>query len=133
MNMGHVLRGRIIYAGRAAGQALVSTEPLSFFGGFDLTTGVVTEKGHPLEGRPVAGRIVVFPTGTGSTVGSFALLRMVKSGVGPVALVMEAADTIVAVGAIIAELPCVDQIAIADIEDSAWVELSNSEVMVRGL
>ena len=49
MNTGHVLRGRVIHPGRATGQALVSTEPLSFFGGFDLTTGVVSEKGHPLE------------------------------------------------------------------------------------
>ena len=133
MNDEQVLRGRLIHAGRAAGRALVSAEPLSFFGGFDLDTGAVTERGHPLEGQPVAGRVLVFPTGTGSTVGSFALLRMVRGGVGPAALVMATVDTIVAVGAIIAELPCVDQIAIADIHDGDWVEVADSEVVVRVL
>jgi uncharacterized protein len=121
-------RGRVIYGGRARGRALVSRAPLSFFGGFDLTTGVVTEKDHPLEGQCVAGRVLVFPTGTGSTVGSFALLRLVKSGVGPVGLVMQSADTTVAVGAIIAEIPCVDQIELVGIEDGAMAEISNDEV-----
>jgi predicted aconitase with swiveling domain len=100
----------VIFGGNASGPALVSPAPLSFFGGFDLTTGVVTEREHPLEGQSVAGCILVFPTGTGSTVGSFALLRMVKSGVGPLGLVLASCDTIVAVGAIVAEIPCVDQI-----------------------
>ncbi len=108
-------RGRVIHRGRASGRALTSEQSLSFFGGFDLETGVVTERGHPLEGQAVAGRVLVFPTGTGSTVGSFALLRMVRGGVGPAALVMRSCDTTVAVGAIIAEIPCVDQVDI-----SAW-------------
>ena len=122
------MRGRMIYGGRARGRALVSRAPLSFFGGFDLDTGVVTEKDHPLEGQSVAGRVLVFPTGTGSTVGSFALLRLVKSGVGPVGLVMQSADTTVAVGAIIAEIPCVDQIELRAIEDGAMVDIADDEV-----
>lgn len=124
-------RGRVIRAGQAAGQAWVSTAPLSFFGGFDLETGILREKGHPLDGQPIGGRILVFPTGTGSTVGSFALLRMVKAGVGPLGLVMGSADTIVAVGAIIAEIPCIDRIPIEEIEDEAWVEIDDEEVRVR--
>jgi len=116
-------RGRVIYPGRASGRALTTQQPLSFFGSFDLETGVVTERGHPLEGRAVTGRVLVFPTGTGSTVGSFALLRMVRSGVGPAALVMRSCDTTVAVGAIIAEIPCVDQVDISlwNDDDQLWV------------
>ncbi len=123
--------GRVIYRGAAAGEALVSTAPLSFFGGFDLETGVVSERDHPLEGRSVAGRVLVFPTGTGSTVGSFALLRMVRGGVGPAALVMEQCDTIVAVGAIISELPCVDRVALDGIADGDTVTLDGAEVRVE--
>jgi hypothetical protein len=106
------LRGRVIYAGAARGEVLRSLEPLSFYGGFDLSTGVVTEQGHPLCGQSVSGRVLVFPRGKGSTVGSYALLRLAKGGVAPAALVMASCDTTVAVGAIIAEIPCVDLIDI---------------------
>jgi predicted aconitase with swiveling domain len=64
-------------------------------------------------------------------VGSFALLRLVKGGVGPVGLVMQSADTTVAVGAIIAEIPCIDQIELVGIEDGAMAEISNDEVSFR--
>ena len=121
-------RGRVIYPGHATGKALTSALPLSFFGGFNLDTGIVTERGHPLEGQRVAGRILVFPTGTGSTVGSFALLRMVRGGVGPAALVMRSCDTTVAVGAIIAEVPCVDQIDISVWNDGDELRIADGEV-----
>ena len=122
--------GGVIYRGRARGRALVSSAPLSFFGGFDLDRGVVTERGHPLEGCCVAGRVLVFPTGTGSTVGSFALLRMVRQGVGPAALVMRECDTTVAVGAIIAEVPCVDRVDLPDLDDSAELVVDGAEVHI---
>ncbi len=120
--------GRVIHGGRAQGPALVSSAPLSFFGGFDLDRGVVSERGHPLEGCCVRGKVLVFPTGTGSTVGSFALLRMVRSGVGPAALVMESCDTTVAVGAIIAELPCVDGLDPTDFVDGEPLTVEGREV-----
>ena len=123
--------GRVIYDGRAHGEAMVSSAAISFFGGFDLDHGVVTEAGHPLQGRCVAGRVLVFPTGTGSTVGSFALLRMVRGGVGPAALVMESCDTTVAVGAIISEIPCVDQVDITGVEDGTQLSVEGKEVEVH--
>jgi len=126
------MHARVIYGGRATGSALTSTLPLSFFGGFDLDTGVVTECGHPLEGQSVTGRILVFPTGTGSTVGSFALLRMARAGVGPAALVMKACDTTVAVGAIIAEIPCVDSVDITAIRGQDTVVVAGREVSIAG-
>ena len=64
-----ILQGRTIYQGKAAGQALVTTQGISFFGGVDPETGVVVERGHELEGRCIAGKVLVFPTGKGSTVG----------------------------------------------------------------
>lgn len=123
-------RGRVIYEGRASGEALVCDAPLSFFGGLDLDRGVVSERGHPLEGRCVTGRVLVFPTGTGSTVGSFALLRMVRGGVGPAALVMEKCDTTVAVGAIISEIPCVDRIDLSAFFDGERLVVDGPEVQV---
>lgn len=122
------LIGRAIHAGTAQGVALVSDAPISFFGGVDLDTGVVTEKGHPLEGECLAERVLVFPRGTGSTVGSFALMRLARQAKGPAALVMEACDTTVAVGAIIAEIPCVDRIELRRIATGMRLTLRDGEV-----
>lgn len=102
------LQGRIIRKGCAQGKALVSLEPVSFYGGVELDTGCVVEPGHPLEGHPLAGRVLVIPRGKGSTVGSWAILRLQRRGLGPVAILCERCETIVAVGAILAEIPCVD-------------------------
>ena len=107
-----VHHGRVVYHGSARGTALCCAEPLSFYGGFDLSTGVVTEREHPLCGQSVSGRVLVFPTGKGSTVGSYALLRLAKEGAAPAGLVMATCDTTVAVGAIIAEIPCIDLVDI---------------------
>ncbi|HDI12692.1 MAG TPA: DUF126 domain-containing protein, partial [Hadesarchaea archaeon] len=65
------MRGRSISPGKTRGEALVSREPIGFYGGVDPKTGVVIEKGHELEGKCVRGKILVFPQGKGSTVGSY--------------------------------------------------------------
>ncbi len=118
-----VLRGRKIAKGRAAGEVLRSLAPISFFGGVDPASGLVTEPGHPLEGRSVAGKVLVFPTGKGSTVGSYTLYRLARQGVAPAAIVNRECETIVAVGAIIGGIPCVDHVAIEELEDGARVEV----------
>ena len=105
-----ILNGRKISAGSATGKALVTSIGISFFGGIDPETGRVVEKGHELEGQSVAGRVLVFPTGKGSTVGSYTLFRLKKAGLAPAAIVNAEAETITAVGCIISEIPCVDQI-----------------------
>ena len=68
-----ILTGRVIKAGQAEGLALVSPETIGFFGMIDTETGIVVERGHPLEGESVVGRVLVFPAGKGSTVGSYSL------------------------------------------------------------
>lgn len=113
------LRGRKIFGGKARGNALVSDEAVSFFGGVNPDTGVIEEEGHPLQGKSVSGRVLVFPHGKGSTVGSYTLYRMKKAGTAPVAILNRDCETIVAVGAIIAEIPCVDRIDIDQIPDDA--------------
>ncbi len=111
--------GRTIYCGRAEGAALVTKMGISFFGGVDPETGTIVEKGHELEGQSVAGKILVFPTGKGSTVGSYTLYRLKRAGLAPVAIVNAECETITAVGCIIAEIPCVDRIAIGEIAAGA--------------
>jgi len=106
------MRGRTINPGTVEAEAIVSTEPIGFYGGIDIETGVVIEKGHPLEGQCVTNKILVFPNGKGSTVGSYVIYGMAKNNVGPAALVNRETETIVATGAILAGVPCVDHIDI---------------------
>ena len=125
-----ILTGRVIKAGHAAGEALVSPEPIGFFGGVDPDSGVVVEGGHPLEGKCVAGRVLIFPTGKGSTVGSYILYRLKKSGLAPAALINAESEPIVAVGAIISEIPMVDGIDVAKISTGDRVEVENEVIRV---
>ena len=127
-----ILQGRKIFGGKARGSAMVSREAVSFFGGVNPDTGVIEEEGHPLEGKSVSGRVLVFPHGKGSTVGSYTLYRMMKTGTAPIAILNRECETIVAVGAIIAEIPCVDQIDIDQIPDDAvlLIDADNGRVEV---
>ena len=104
------LIGRKIYKGKVEGEAIVTSSSISFYGGVDPETGTVVEKGHELEGKSIVGKILVFPTGKGSTVGSYVLYQMAMTGKGPKGLILNDCEAIVAVGCIIGDIPCVDQI-----------------------
>lgn len=125
-----ILTGRIIKPGRGEGPALVSPVPIGFLGGVDPDTGIVLEPGHPLQGRSVAGKVLVFPTGKGSTVGSYTILRLRRGGHGPTAIVNAESEAIVAVGAIIADIPMVDRVDITQIRDGDWVVVEDGAVTV---
>jgi predicted aconitase with swiveling domain len=105
------IAGHIVCRGKASGPALVSKDAISFLGGIDPKTGDVIEKGHALYGKNVAGRVLVFPGGKGSTVGSYVIYQLKKNGVAPAAMINVRAEPIVAVGAIIAGIPMVDRLA----------------------
>lgn len=103
-----VLRGRGLSRYVGGGKALVSREPISFFGGVDPKSGVIVERGHPLENMSVKGRVLVFPYGKGSTVGAYVLYQMSRLGTAPVAIVNVKVDHVTLVGCIIAQIPLVD-------------------------
>ena len=109
------MNGRMISPGKAQAEAIVSTEPIGFYGGIDAKTGIVIEKGYQLEGQSVTGKVLVFPCGKGSTVGSYVIYGLHKNGVGPAAIVNAETETIVATGVILAGIPCVDGIDIEQI------------------
>lgn len=104
------IRARGIVAGRSSGRALVSSAPFSFVGGVDPATGSILDGGASGAGEPLEGRIFVFPTGKGSTVGSYVLYGLGKRGQGPAAIVNRRADSVVAVGATLAAIPMVDHV-----------------------
>jgi hypothetical protein len=125
------LKGRSIVPGHERGLALVSQKPISFLGGVDPDSGIIIEKNHDLEGKCVKDRVLCFPHGHGSTVGSYVLYSLAKNGVGPKAIVNEKADPVVVVGAIIAEIPMIDQVDIEQIENDDEVEVDSDKSLVK--
>lgn len=104
------IRGRTISRGRAEGEAVVTRESLSFLGGVDPKTGVVVERGHELEGRSLKDKILLFPRGKGSTVGSYVLYQMKKNNTAPRGIINIEAEEVVATGAIISGIPMLDSL-----------------------
>jgi predicted aconitase with swiveling domain len=121
------MKGRTISPGKAEGEAIVSSEPIGFYGGIDIKTGLVIEKDHPLEGKKVTGKILVFPCGKGSTVGSYVIYGLAKNKVGPAGIINKETETIVATGVILAGIPCIDQIDIDKIKTGDKVILNADE------
>ncbi|MCD6189170.1 MAG: DUF126 domain-containing protein [Thermococcus sp.] len=117
------LKGRKITRGKAKGIALVSKKPLSFLGGVDPETGIVKDIESDIRGESIKDKILVFPRGKGSTVGSYVIYQLKKNGVAPRAIIVEEAETIVATGAIIAEIPMVDKVDISKIKSGQIVEV----------
>jgi predicted aconitase with swiveling domain len=111
------LKGRKVVGGYAEGEALVSVDPVSFYGGIDPKTGVVIEPGHAVEGECILGKIFVFPTGKGSTVGSYVIYRMKKLGTAPAALINSETEAILATGCVISDIPLVDKFNMDPVEN----------------
>jgi hypothetical protein len=125
------MKGRVIFDGKAKGKILKSDVPLGLFGHLDPKTGVYREAGHPLDGKCVKGRVLVFPRAKGSTVGSYILYALRKTGKAPAAMVLSECDTIVAVGAIIGSIPAVDSVDLSTLKDGAPVEVRGREVILE--
>jgi len=102
------IKGHTVSKGQGTGNALVCTEPISFLGGIDPETGIIL-KGE-CKGKSVAGKVLVFPSGMGSTVGSYVIYQMAKNGVAPCAIINLETEPIVAVGAVISGIPLIDKL-----------------------
>ncbi|MEM2141647.1 MAG: DUF126 domain-containing protein [Candidatus Thorarchaeota archaeon] len=127
-----IIRCRSIFRGKVTGELLVSRSDISFFGGCDPKTGQIVEKGHPLEGVSISNKILAFPTGKGSTVGSYVLYALSKAGKAPLAIINESMDPVVAVGCIIGEIPAVDKVDLSKLVTgrTAEVDATNGTVTI---
>ena len=128
------LKGRKVVGGYAEGEALVSADPVSFYGGVDPETGVVVEPGHAVEGECITGKVFVFPTGKGSTVGSYVIYRMNKLGTAPAALVNSETEAIIATGCVISGIPLVDKLdrdPLVEIKSGDLLKVSADEGVVE--
>lgn len=101
---------KCVSKGKSKGEVLISKEPLSFLGGVDPETGIVIDSKHELYNQSISKKILVFPYGKGSTVGSYVLFNLALKKKAPAAIINKEAEPIVAAGAILAKIPMVHKI-----------------------
>src|SRR2546425_10860884 len=104
------IRARGIVPGRASGTAIASAAPFWFVGGVDRANGTILDATTGFAGERLEGRVCAFPTGKGSTVGSYVLFGLAKRAHGPAAILNRRADAVVAVGATLAGIPMLDRV-----------------------
>ncbi|MEM2126436.1 MAG: DUF126 domain-containing protein [Candidatus Methanosuratincola sp.] len=122
------MNGRAIVSGRAEGQAIVSETPFSFFLGVDTDTGIIIEEGHEQIGNSIAGKVLVYPFGKGSSGDCLRLWRCANNGVAPIGIVCRNADSIHAQGAILTNIPMVCNF---DEDPLVWIE-TGDYIQIRG-
>ena len=98
-----IIQGRSLVPGTAEGIALVGTEPLSFWGGYDQHTGEIIDRRHALSGKNARHRILAIPGTRGSSTTTAVLLEAVHRGTAPAALLTVGADTFLSLAAIVAD------------------------------
>ncbi len=94
---------RVVIPGSAEGIALVSNEPLSFWGGYDYHTGEIIDRRHPLAGEIAAGRILAVPFTRGSSTTTAVLLEAVRAQTAPAAILTTGVDSFFALASIVAD------------------------------
>ena len=102
-----VLRGRKVVGGYAEGEALVTRQTISGWGGVNAMQGTVIESRHELRGQSFAGKVLVFPGAKGSSGWSVVFHTARLAGVAPLALVFNEMTTKVALGAVVMRVPAV--------------------------
>jgi hypothetical protein len=122
-----------VASGSARGPALVTREAISFLGNVDAKTGLVVDPAHELFGQCIAGKVLIFPGGKGSTVGSYVIYQLKKRNLAPAAMINLRSEPIVAVGAIISAIPLVDRVPeeILQIKNGTLVEVDADGGLVR--
>lgn len=101
-------KAKPIFPGKVRGEVLYTDEPITFLGGVDPETGKITESGHELEGKSLRGKILVFPSAKGSTVGSYTIYGLKVHGNSPLAMICSKANPVIAIGAVMAKIPLLE-------------------------
>ena len=130
--MAIVIQGQPIIKGTAQGIALVTNEPLSFWGGYDFHTGEITDRRHPLSGENAAGRILAVPFSRGSSTTTAVLLEAVRVKTAPAAIITTRVDSFFALASIVADVMYSRPIPIFAISHSDFARLSSGDNLFLG-
>jgi predicted aconitase with swiveling domain len=121
------IAGRALVAGDAEGEALVTNESLSFWGGYDFRTGEIIDKHHPLAGVRAAGRILAVPFSKGSSTTTAVLLEAVRAGTAPAAILTTGPDPFFALASIVADVMYGKSFPVIALEPSDFASLQTGE------
>lgn len=128
--MGYLIQGTVVVEGTTEGSALVTDEPLSFWGGYDHQTGEITDRRHPLSGQNAAGQVLVMPFTRGSSTTTAVLLEAIKEGTAPAAILTNNVDSFFALASIVAKEMYGKPIPILAIEAEASSLLKTGDRLV---
>ena len=126
------LQGEIIVPGEASGAVLVSQEPLSFWGGYDQTSGEIIDRRHPLSGQFAGGRILAIPATRGSSTTTAVLLEAIRANTAPIAFITRGTDHFLALASIVAEEMYGQAIPIVSLNAQAFEQLESGQWVVIG-
>ena len=122
-----MIAGRVIVAGEAVGEALVTSDALSFWGGYDFHTGEIIDKHHPLAGVRASGRILAVPFSKGSSTTTAVLLEAVRAGTAPAAILTTGADAFFALASIVADVMYGKSFPVVALEPADFTSLQTGE------
>jgi predicted aconitase with swiveling domain len=118
-----LIAGRAVVEGEATGEALVTSEALSFWGGYDFRTGAIIDKHHPLTGVRAAGRILAVPFSKGSSTTTAVLLEAVRAGTAPAAILTTGVDSFFALASIVADVMYAKSFPVIALEPAEFASL----------
>lgn len=125
--MDYVIAGEPLVGGEAHGLALAGREPLSFWGGYDATTGEIIDRAHPLSGAVATGRVLVLPYSRGSSTGTAVLLESIRLGTAPAAIIVGGRDAFFALAAIVAQEMYARSLPVVAIDEARLAAISTGD------
>ena len=134
-----IIQGRPVISGSARGTALVSREPLSFWGGYDWKTGEIIDRRHPLSGSNAAGKILAIPFTRGSSTTTAVLLEAIRAKTAPAGIITTSADFFFALASVVADemysnpipLVAVSESDFAQLQTGDEIEINNGNIVVH--
>ena len=129
-----------VISGSARGMALVSSEPLSFWGGYDWKSGEITDRRHPLSGSIAKGKILAVPCTRGSSTTTAVLLEAIRAKTAPNAIITTANDFFFALASVVANelysshipLVAVAETDFAQLQTGDEIEIDNTGKIIAG-
>ena len=118
-----------VVPGIAKGVVLVTSKPISFWGGVDPASGLINDPRHDLFGQSVAGKVMVFPFGKGSSTGSLIMLELARVDKAPAAIVNVRTEPILATGPIVSHHFYGRQIPIICLDENSFRQLETGQVL----
>ena len=126
------LQGRVVIRGQARGRALVSREPLSFWGGYDWQTGEIIDRRHELSGSIAKDRLLALPFTRGSSTTTAVLLEAIRAGTAPAAILTTDTDFFFALASVVAEELYANPLPLVALQEEDFARLrTDDEVEVR--